>query len=235
MNAITPLTKEVHGTFKLASDTRYPQVKTEHLLPVVVHEFTALALEYAIVFVKNAETGAFQSVLLTGLNTGQNLYFSEKGWQADAVPLVVRNYPLLLIQDPNDEQQLLVGVNESSTLLNASEGDALFDADGNETHFLQQRKQKLADFLKFTQVTAAFITSLTELNLLAPQKLTVTVQQNKQELNGLYLLDEDKLNALDTDSFSSLRQRGFLAPIYAHLMSLRNIERLVKKAAKQGE
>ena len=234
MNAITPLTKEIHAHLKLATNNRYPQVKAEHLLPVVVHEFTTLALEYPIVFVKNAESGAFQSVVLTGIKPGQNLYYSEQGWQAHVAPAVVRNYPLLLIQDPADEQQLLVGINEQSELLNASEGELLFNADGSESAFLQRRKQALADFLKQTQVTAAFVAELLELGLLVPQKLTLTVNQQKQELNGLYLVDENKLNALDETAFNSLRKRGMLAPLYAHLMSLRNIERLIKKAVGQG-
>lgn len=234
MNAITPLTKEVHAGLKLGQSHTYPQVKTEHLLPVVVHEFNRLALEYPLVFVKNADTGAFQPVVLTGLSAGQNLYYSEQGWQADATPQVIRNYPLLLIQDANNAGQLLVGINEASALLNASDGEALFDAAGNETAFLQQRKQQLADFLQHSQITAAFVSALTELDLLQPQKLTLTLGQQKQQLNGLYLLDEQKLNALTTAQFDSLRQRGFVAPIYAHLLSLRNIERLVKKASSQS-
>ncbi|MEO3864362.1 SapC family protein [Rheinheimera fenheensis] len=234
MNAITPLNQANHSGLKLAYDPSFAQVKNEHLLPVVVHEFSRLALDYALVFVKNAATGAFQPVALTGLAAGQNLYYQPQGWQADSAPMIARNYPLVLIEDASNPEQLLVGVNEASELLNAQHGEALFSADGSESEFLIKRKQQLEDFYQSSQLTSAFVAQLAELQLLQPQTLNVTLAQQKQQLTGLYFIDEQKLNALSAEQFDQLRQRGFLSLVYAHLISLRNIERLVKKAAGQS-
>lgn len=234
MNAITPLNPENHSGLKLAQDPSFAQVQHEHMLPVVVHEFNRLALEYALVFVKNANTGAFQPVVLTGLAAGQNLYYQAQGWQADSAPMIVRNYPLVLIEDAANPQQLLVGVNEGSELLNGQHGEALFNADGSESEFLGRRKKQLEEFYQSSQLTSAFVTLLGELQLLQPQTLNITVARQKQHLTGLYFIDEQKLNALPAAQFDQLRQRGFLSLVYAHLLSLRNIERLVKKAAGQS-
>lgn len=234
MNAITPLNPQNHSGLKLAHDPSFAQVKNEHMLPVVVHEFNRLALDYPLVFVKHANTGAFQPVALTGLAAGQNLYYQLQGWQADSAPMIVRNYPLVLIEDAANPEQLLVGVNEASQLLNAEQGEALFNADGSESEFLIKRKKQLEDFYQSSQLTSVFVALLAELQLLQPQTLNVTIAQQKQQLTGLYFIDEQKLNALPAAQFEQLRQRGFLSLVYAHLLSLRNIERLVKKAAGQS-
>lgn len=232
MNAIKALSNELHGSLKIDQDPTYSQVKTEHLLPVVVHEFSQLAVEYAIVFVKHAESGVFQPVVLSGLTPGSNLYYSESGWQADRIPKVIANYPFVLIQNPDDDSQLMVGVNEQSSVLNAFTGDALFNADGSESAFLLQRKQQLSDFVEQSQITKVFVNTIAEMGLLTSQKLALTINGNKQELTGLYLIDEQKLNALDEAQFMQLRSRGFIAPLYAHLVSLHNLARLAKKASK---
>ena len=50
-------------------------------------------------------------------------------------------------------------------------------------------------------------------------------------LNGLFIVDEKKLSALSDEDFLSLRKRGFLGPIYAHLGSMHQVNNLIQKQA----
>ena len=233
-NKVVGLHKEKHAKTKISSVRPFNHIAQEHMLPVVVHEFVVAGAEFPVVFVKDPASERFQSVVLLGLAARQNLLIKEDKWDAMYVPRVVRNYPLLLVQEDPNSDRLIVAIDEASERVNEAEGFPLFNDDGSESEFLIRRKQQLEDFYQSSQLTSAFVALLTELQLLQPQTLNVTVAQQKQQLTGLYVIDEQKLNALAAEQFDQLRQRGFLSLVYAHLFSLRNIERLVKKAAGQS-
>lgn len=225
---IVPLLKEQHKHLRISFNKPYSHVVHEHLLPVVLHEFPQVAAEHPIVFVKNTETGSFQSVALVGLEPGSNLFCKEDQWRANYIPQVVRNYPLMLTPDPSNETQLLVGVDQASERVSSVEGEALFTEQGEESEFLQQRKQQLGDFFDRSRMTKEIVAIFTELELLQPQQLTLHVNGKPSEINGLYLIDEQKLNALPVDTFIEFRDKGFLTAIYAHLISIQQIQRLTR-------
>ena len=50
-------------------------------------------------------------------------------------------------------------------------------------------------------------------------------------LRGLFRVDENKLNSLDTKRVKSLMKNGQLSRIYAHLMSMDNFKFLLDRSA----
>ena len=52
--------------------------------------------------------------------------------------------------------------------------------------------------------------------------------EEKLALNGLYVIDEKKLENLPDAEFNELRSKGLLPIIYAHLSSMHQIARLAK-------
>jgi hypothetical protein len=48
-----------------------------------------------------------------------------------------------------------------------------------------------------------------------------------KNINGCYVINEERLNALSMERFAELREKQYLPAIYAHLVSLAQIERLV--------
>lgn len=233
MTAIRPLTKEAHGHLRLSNEQDVSHVAGQQLLPLLATEFVRAASEYPIVFVKNSESGQFQAVLLAALAEGRNEFVLGKQWQGQYMPEVLRYYPLCLAVDPQDEGQLVVALNESSPRLNSQQGQPLFNQDGTESRFLEDNKRGLAGYFDAQQLTGVFIARLAELSLLSPQQLSVSIHGQPQQLNGLYVIDEVKLNTLASADFSELRQRGFLPAIYAHLLSLHRLRHLVDRAASQ--
>jgi hypothetical protein len=53
-------------------------------------------------------------------------------------------------------------------------------------------------------------------------------------LNGLSVVDETKLRALDRDAVQELFTSGTLTVVYAHLMSLGNLGTLVDRLSKRS-
>ncbi|GAA4872881.1 SapC family protein [Ferrimonas pelagia] len=231
---IAPLQASKHANTRIKADPGFQHVKDQHIAPVVAHEFVQAATEYPIVFVKNGENEQFQAVVMLGLKPEENLFCGDK-WQGIYIPAAIGHYPLMLVPDAKNEGQMIVAVKEDSELLSETEGNQLYTEQGEPTEYFEMRKQKLGQYVEASQFTHHFVAHLAELGLLHTQTLTVRFNEQSVNLNGVYMVDEKKLNELDDDKFADLRKRGLLGPIYAHLTSLQQINRLAHmKAQKQA-
>ena len=230
---VTPLFREKHAQLKISKKKAFAHIESQHLVPVVTHEFVRVAVEVPIVFVKNQENGVFESVAMLSLTPGENLMVQEGEWQGRYVPRVLRNYPLALMEDGQNPEQLLVAVIESSPMVNVDEGFALFNPDGSESDFLKARTSSLSETIQFAQMTKVFNKLLAELELFVPQSLTITVEGKPREINGIYIVDEKKLHELPDEQFMDLRKKGLLAAIYAHLMSLQQVQLLSERESRK--
>ncbi|NMP17796.1 SapC family protein [Thalassotalea sp. Y01] len=226
---IQPLNKNVHGKTKIKNQTNFPHVSGQHLAPVVVQEFSRAGAEFPVVFVKNSESGEFQPVALFGVKPGENLYTAEENWQGTYVPAALTHFPLALVPESQESDKFMVVIATENSVVNEDEGNALFQDNGEETEYLARRKQALGKFFENSHITKAFTKELVDRELLIPQNLDIQANGEKIQINGLYIVDEKKLNELSDEEFLTLRKRGMIGPIYAHLNSVNQIHRLVKK------
>jgi hypothetical protein len=227
---IVPLSKEQHLSTKISNNNGFSHIDGEHMLPVVVHEFVVAGAEFPIVFVKAGES--FQPVAMLGLTAKQNLFLQDNKWQALYIPRAIRNYPLVLAKDKTDAERLLVALDESSERVGQDEGHPLFNEDGSESEFLAHRKQQMAEYVDMGVMTREFVGKLQSLNLITEQVLTLNINGEERRINGIFLIDEKKLNELSDEVFLEMRKNGYLAAIYAQLMSLQHTQKLVKKVAE---
>jgi hypothetical protein len=78
--------------------------------------------------------------------------------------------------------------------------------------------------------TMKFSQKLQELNLLKSISLSIQYQDDSvQNLNGLHSLNEDTLHALSTKQIDELNKLGYLIPIHAMLISIYQLNSLVKR------
>lgn len=234
-NKVVGLHKEKHAKTKISSVRPFSHIAQEHMLPVVVHEFVVAGAEFPVVFVKDQQTERFQPVVLLGLASQQNLMLVDDKWQAMYVPRVVRNYPLVLVQEAPESDRLMVAIDEASERVNEAEGFPLFNDDGSESEFLTVRKQQMGEYVDYAQMTQVFMEKLKSLGLIKEQVLTVTINEEKRNINGIHMVDDQKLNELSDETFLELRKLGYLTAIYAHLMSLQHTQQLVQKLAEREE
>lgn len=225
-NQITLLDHAKHGDLKIAASD-FSHVAQQHILPVALHEIGRAAIEYPVVFVKNSDTGEFQSVVMLGLKPEQNLSVKDGKWLGLYIPAVVRDYPLGIVLNPDVQDKVWIGIRDGAKEVSTTEGQALFDGE-QESAFLAARKQALITNFEQDQATRNILKYLAEKELLTSQVLTVDVAGEKRNINGLYLIDEQKLNELADEDFLELKKRGLLGPIYNHLSSINQVNRLAR-------
>ena len=232
---IAPLNNIAHKDIKVKNTLSFDHAKSQHLSLVVVHEFAKVAIDCPVVFVKDPESGQFRSVAMLGLEPNENLFYSRSKWKGTYIPANLRAYPFALAGDENSDQ-LALCIDENSKLINKKDGEALFNEDGSETEFLNSRKNFLSQLVEQNQTTKQFIKFLTDNELLAPQSLSLKLEDGSgHDLNGIYVINEKKLNELSDDVYLDIRKRGYMAPIYSQLSSMNQLQILgqLKVAAKK--
>lgn len=223
---ITLLDIDKHANVKVG-EIEYDHMAQQHIVPVTFHEFAHAACEYPIVFVKNQENDEFQSVIMTALKINANLSVINGQWQSHYMPHVISDYPFGLVFNPEIEDKVWIGIREMSSSLTHDKGDELF-IDNKESTYLQTKKLQLIEHYQQEQSSKLLMNVIDELDLLVPQTLSVDIAGEQRDINGIYLIDEERLNGLSDEAFKQLRDKGLLAPIYHHLSSLNQINRLAK-------
>jgi len=82
--------------------------------------------------------------------------------------------------------------------------------------------------------TKKFTDTLEEFDLIDPLTMKVQYEDGQvHTLTGLNSIDERKLTGMDDKTFTKLRATGFLAPIYALILSTFQLNELMKRHNQQ--
>lgn len=224
-----PLSFEQHGKLRLSELRDFTRFGSQHLVPVVFQEFYELATEFPLVFVRNSESGNFVPVAMMGLARGRNLYCQTPQWTLNFVPTSFTLTPLSLVRTDSGSEEAIVCVDQDSPLLSESAGEPMFNADGTHTDYLQKRIDHVTRITHQSLQAAALCQLLAEKKLLRtrPLSLQKSAAAPRYEVEGVFTIDEEALEALDDKEFLTLRQRGLLPLIYSHLTSLQQFGRLL--------
>jgi len=228
---IVPLNKEVHGDWSVESVSNYKHTSETNSLYIAAIEFIKAANEYPIVFGIGADDSVFPVVIL-GLRKNENLYINKKGeWLANYIPAYVRRYPFILATDENVSDKFTVCVDSDCPgVNNKDKGKRLFDDDGNESELLKNAVEFLKDYQNHIQLTTMFCNTMKELGLLEPMKADVKLADGEEiSLGGFMGINREKLKALDSEAMVNLVKTDQMELIYAHLISLGNIDSLMAK------
>ena len=230
---VVPLSKEQHKTLYMEPIERYSFAAKTNSLYIAAIEFINCLSNYVIVFGKDLEDRVYPVVLL-GMEANQNLYVSKRGlWNADYIPAYVRRYPFILAAPEGNEGNFAVCIDESYKGFNkAKKGKRLFDGKGNQTDILKQAVDFLQGYQKHIQITTAFCNNLSSLDLLEPMQANVELKTgNKFAIGGFFCVSRAKLKSLSSDKLSELVNSEQIELIFAHLLSLNNLNKLIEKIA----
>lgn len=228
---VVALNDQTHARLRVRPASSFAYAARTNSVPLLSSEFFECAREYPIVFARG-EAGPVAAALL-GLREAENLYVDQDGtWDARYVPAFVRRYPF--VPGKGAQGELLVCIDEASECFDAEEGEPLF-LKGKPTPQLEHAMKFLAEFHQGAATTELLGRRLEELGLLRQADSVAKLNDGTQfRLNGLNVVDESKLRALDRDTVQELFVSGGLAVIYAHLMSLGNLGALVDRLSKRG-
>lgn len=223
---LIPLNSQIHADLKINPVNGYLFAQKTHLCSVVLHEFPECSAHYPVVFVKKPDSEKFHSVVLLGLASGENLFVNDAGeWAAGAyVPGAFRRYPFALARTSGSEN-LVVCMDQDSQYFSRENGQPLFTKDGKETEFLIKIRSFLVEMYNSELLGDKFTEKLQELDLLVPGNLQINTPEGMNRFDGVFLVDEKRLSELTDAQFLSLREHGFLAAVYTHLMSLLQIKK----------
>jgi len=226
------LDRERHRRRRVRTASGFGFARKAHSVVLAGIEFNEACKEYAIVFTRSGN-GRVVPVAMLGLRGGENLFVDDAdGWDARYVPAFVRRYPFVLAELPG--HSLAVCIDEAYPGWNVAQGEPLFDADGNDTPFLKNALEFLAQYQREHQRTEAFCRRLDEAGLLRQMNARAQLADGRAfTVDGLLVVDEQKLFALPDATALAMFRAGELHLVSMHLASLSNLQRLVDRMAQR--
>ncbi|WNK21229.1 SapC family protein [Halomonas piscis] len=223
------LSRTEHRHKRLLPRDGYRFAAAERAVPVLLAELNKVIPHYLLGFIAQGE--AFVPVALLG--TRDNAYLAPDGrWLGAYVPATLRGYPFTLAGAEDGSRVLAV---EAGHLTDDDQGEPLFDGDApsatvNQTlEFLQQCEQSRETTLKATRVLAKH-------GLLAEWDLAVPTDADggtPVKLDGVYRLDEARLNQLDGEALCDLKGAP-LTLAYAQMFATGQHKALAERLAFQA-
>jgi hypothetical protein len=231
---VVPLSKEHRVAVR--AERRIPQgFRNLNALPLSFTEFTVACRDYPIAFV-GANAGSVVAMAVLGLEGHQNLFVAAGAdWDASVyLPAYVRRHPFCMTRVTVDgrERPERVACVEKSAL--SDSGEPMFDAKGEPLPAWEARRKLLFEFEADLARSEEMCRELGRHQLLESFSLQAQPQQGPPlAMTGMFRVSEQKLAELAPDELKVLLQKGILARVYAHLISLANFGRLLDRRAAQ--
>jgi hypothetical protein len=224
---LVPVNKARHEGKKIKQVQGFEFASNFHIASIMVHEFARASSQYPVVFLEDKEVDGFRPVVLMGLEVGENLFVGADGkWQSSYIPAIIRRYPFALASTA-EQGRFTVCIDEGSELLNDVDGLPLFDEKGEPAPALENVKRYLGELQQMDAFTGEFCKYMVANNMLTPLNMRVRQSDQVRNINGCYVINEERLKGLSVDRFMELRDKQYLPAVYAHLLSLAQIERLM--------
>lgn len=234
MKALTELTLEAHKNLKVKPDAAVKQAAASHVLNLRVTEIAKAACCFPLFISKNSQSGGYALSALTSIVPGTNASVIDGQWTALYQPTSVTTYPFFLMKSPSKESSVTIGIFEDDDTFSTTEGQALFEDNDSASLYLSEQTKVLEATIKEDIQTLQFLKQLEQLNLIKPIDLVVQYQSGEsQVLKGLSTIDEDVLLGLDQEQVTKLHQSGVLGAIHGLLMSIYQINLLVRNNNQQ--
>ncbi|ODV15819.1 MAG: multidrug transporter [Rhodanobacter sp. SCN 68-63] len=224
-----PLNRSAHKDLRLKPVPSLKFAANVHSVPLTGVEFPAAARDVPILFA-GADMKDAGPMALLGLRQNENLFVDADGqWAPNTyVPAFIRRYPFILAEKPEGQEgdDFTVFLDEAYEGFNTEQGERLFKEDGADTEMLTNAVNFLGEFQQHVARTHWFMDQLRKYDLLEPRNIRLEKDGKTINLNGLFVVSEEKLRQLDEKVAHEFLKEGVLGWIYAHLLSLANIDRV---------
>jgi len=229
MAKVVALSSVQHKDLKVTPNCVVKAVQDQHIVNIRVSEISKASTCMPIFLNKFEESGDWSISTITSLELHKNLFVVDDKWSVNYVPNSMKAYPFFLV-NAQQEGEFTIAIDEESDAFNEKEGVDIFDEEGNSSEAMESVIKLLEGDIGGRAQTQKFIETLEEFDLI--DALTMRVQYvdgQVQTLTGLNSVDERKLQAMDDETFVKLRNTGFLAPIYALILSVFQLNELMKR------
>ena len=198
-------------------------------------EFEEAQREYPILFRRDAD-GAFQAVVLLGLDRGENLFLSNETWSARYIPAIVRREPFLLGESDGDtiDSGLATFVDLDDPRIGRGDGEPLFLPLGGNSPCLKEAEMALRTVHEGLLQAQAMFALFAEMELLQPLNVQVQFGDGLEyRIPDVFSIDAGELSSLSGEKLELLHRSGFLAHAIFARSSLSNMNRLIQLKAEK--
>jgi hypothetical protein len=227
------LNRETHAEMTLSpSPTGYGFAADLLTVMLVTTEFFDAGRHYPIIFTVTPDKRVVPLALL-GLEENENLFVDESGkWDAQYIPAFIRRYPF--VTTDGAEGQMTVCFDQAYDGFDLEGGVPLFE-DGEPTAKTKEIQAFLQDYFQQMKLSERFGETLQEMGLLKEMTAQASLEDGRKfALNGLQVVDEQKLAELPDTEIVKLFRSGMMLLIHAHLISLRNLGAIVDRKSKRN-
>lgn len=235
-----PLNRTEHKDLRLKGVPNMKFALSAHSVPLTGTEFPMAARDLPIMFAGQSIEDAGPMALL-GLRQNENLFVDAEGqWEPNTyIPAFVRRYPFILAEKPEGApgDDFTVFLDEGYEGFDPDEGERLFMEDGTDSETLTKAVGFLGEFQQHVARTKWFMDQLRKHDLLESRNIQLSKTGTDGQagpainLNGLFVVNEEKLRGLDEKTAQEFAREGMFGWIYAHLLSLGNIDRVAQRLA----
>ena len=232
---LVPLNREAHAGMGLGAST-HAWCAALNAVPINAGEFASAAGDYPVAFARDDDSGEVLPMAVLGLRDGENLFVDARGeWLPRSyVPAHIRRHPFCIAEIPDAQgraPQRLVCVEEDALRADAP---PLFAADGAPLPAWDTIQRLLEAIESARQQTRVLCKRLDALGLLVPfEALAMPRQGQRMRLQGLFRVDEERMNAIPGKDLRQMLRKGELKATYAHLVSLENFAKLMQLAVER--
>jgi len=229
MAALTALTSGAHSALKLKADSGLIYAQNAHMLPLRVTEVAQAIVDFPVM-ISRMNNGTMSLSALTSFELGHNLMVSGGAWTSSFQPAAMKTYPFYLMKAEDGSQEPVLGLDGESAALNENAGQALFDKKGKISLPIKQVQAQLVEDAKNQIHTFQFFETLKKFKLIRSVELALNYADGQtNRIRGLSMIHEDNLQSLSSERLTELRDRGYLAPIYAMLFSVFQLNALIRR------
>lgn len=226
---LKPLNREEHRSLRFSAKQPYHFAADMMVSPIVAGEAAMIAREYPIVFARAADD---VPLALLGVKEGVNAYVRPSGhWMARYIPAHVRRFPFMLANSTspdklNGKRAFTIMIDTAAPHFSSEQGEALFTPTGEPTAVLLKVQEVLTNLQHDTERTRKLVHALDAAGLLIERVLQAKPKNGGKPLalKGMRVIDTTKLATCAPDTLQALNRSGALMLIYAHLISLANLQ-----------
>lgn len=232
-NEIVPLYK--NSRVRLPPAGTLPQFCSQsNAIPLSFSEFGVACRDYPLAFTSSDGGRSFAAIAVLGMAGNENLFLNNGKWDENAyLPAYVRRYPFCMARvtlDSVEQADRLICVEKSCISKDAEDGERMFDDAGGPLERWRPIDKLLNEYEADLERSQEMCAILADYTLLAPFTLQAVLNEGgAMNLGGMYRVEEKKLEFLNAAQHRNLIKKGIMGRIYAHLLSLDNFARLLKR------
>lgn len=231
MSKIEMLNNAAHANVKIKLDRTSALGDDVMFCMTYPFEFRLVLSHYPIVIYRDKANNAAFPVALFGFEEGENLFLDNAGWNARYIPIMVQRQPFSIGTqqiEGSAERQQVIAFNPQHPRVNTTEGEAVFDEQGNYTPYLEKVIKMLESIDIGHQQNKLLVEALDKYELLEESTIAITLTDGTSyELVGFSTIADDKFEALSAEALKDLNEQKLLLPITMIMASMSNLGNLV--------